>query len=101
MTNYKQVWVDALRSGDFEQCQGTLHNGKGYCCLGVAAKVWGIADGPEMLVQDFTEAEEGPYKVYDAVRKLTPRGIYHDGIDMNDGGKSFKAIADMIEEKWV
>jgi len=31
----KQLWVDALRSGDYNQTTGVLHDGFGYCCLGV------------------------------------------------------------------
>lgn len=32
-------WVDALRSGKYEQTTGVLQDSKGYCCLGVACKV--------------------------------------------------------------
>jgi hypothetical protein len=32
-------WIAALRSGEYNQCGGTLQNKKGYCCLGVACKV--------------------------------------------------------------
>lgn len=33
-------WVKALRSGEYEQCTGELENAKGFCCLGVACKVF-------------------------------------------------------------
>lgn len=38
----KAKWLEALRSGKYQQCQGTLYNGEGYCCLGVLQMV---ADG--------------------------------------------------------
>lgn len=31
----KQLWIEALRSGEYEQTVGTLHNDEGFCCLGV------------------------------------------------------------------
>ena len=33
-------WVEALRSGKYSQCKGTLQNRAGYCCLGVACDVY-------------------------------------------------------------
>lgn len=35
----KQLWLEGLRSGDFQQCSGTLSNGVGYCCLGVLSEL--------------------------------------------------------------
>lgn len=37
----KQKWIDALESGNYQQCRGRLHDGKGYCCLGVLCVVAG------------------------------------------------------------
>lgn len=34
-----RLWVDALRSGRFEQAEGGLRQGKQFCCLGVACEV--------------------------------------------------------------
>jgi hypothetical protein len=31
----KQLWLDALRSGNYSQWQGRLRNGDSFCCLGV------------------------------------------------------------------
>lgn len=33
----KNLWVKALKSGEFKQIKGKLHDGKGYCALGVLA----------------------------------------------------------------
>lgn len=35
-----QKWIDALRSGKYSQTQGQLQDTNGYCCLGVACKVF-------------------------------------------------------------
>lgn len=40
----KALWVAALRSGEYEQCQGALTRvdrmgGESYCCLGVLSKL--------------------------------------------------------------
>lgn len=35
----KAKWVAALRSGEYEQCAGTLRNDSGMCCLGVLCDV--------------------------------------------------------------
>ena len=39
LTENQQKWVDALRSGEFEQTTGSLQDGDAYCCLGVACVV--------------------------------------------------------------
>lgn len=33
-------WVAALRSGEYAQGKHRLHNADGYCCLGVACKIF-------------------------------------------------------------
>lgn len=40
----KQKWVAALRSGEFEQCKGTLRMGDRFCCLGVLSEL-AVRDG--------------------------------------------------------
>jgi hypothetical protein len=37
----KKKWVSALRSGDYEQGRGFLHDGGRFCCLGVLVEVAG------------------------------------------------------------
>lgn len=41
-TEHTQKWLDALRSGEYEQGRGFLELKGNYCCLGVAAAVVGI-----------------------------------------------------------
>ncbi len=35
----RRKWVEALRSGGYQQCREAMARGVGYCCLGVAATV--------------------------------------------------------------
>lgn len=35
----RQLWVEALRSGEYHQARGQLQNVDAYCCLGVACRV--------------------------------------------------------------
>jgi hypothetical protein len=44
MSSKRQAWLEALRSGDYQQGRGALKqkdegNGVVYCCLGVACEV--------------------------------------------------------------
>ena len=101
----KRVWVEALRSGQYEQCKDTLHNltRDSYCCLGVAAKVWGLATDEEMGVEqniDGVACGEVPKNLYDELRSIMGLDLSDRGVNMNDRGKPFPLIADMIEADW-
>lgn len=58
-----QKWVDALRSGEYQQTRGVLESATGFCCLGVACKVlipeakqyWGMGG---RLMGSFPGAQE-------------------------------------------
>jgi hypothetical protein len=111
----KRVWVEALRSGKYKQTQGTLHNLNtgGFCCLGVAAAVWGLAtpekmgtsapwhEGPTEVYEllDWTVGKV-PYEGRDGVEEFKRHPALVEGIEMNDAGKPFTEIADMIERDW-
>lgn len=53
----KQLWTDALRSGDYEQGKGTLRENDKYCCLGVLCEV-AIKDGVDL---PFSKGAKGIY----------------------------------------
>jgi hypothetical protein len=106
----KRVWLEALRSGEYKQTKGTLHNlhDGGFCCLGVAAKVWGVSTPEQMGVYYMATTPDscgGNPSYYAALDELAggwPRQPFiAKGILMNDEGKSFAEIADMIEKEWV
>lgn len=89
---FKAKWVKALRSGKFEQTDGTLKDKDGYCCLGVACHLLGIAD------RALEKTTEGYGQTW-----LAPQGFSLEASEtlasMNDDGKSFRAIASYIEKR--
>ncbi len=102
-------WIKALRSGKFKQGKHALCEVKGktskYCCLGVLCHI---------LKTPYTK--DGELKIYEASQGFLPSTVTRQvGIkninpmllngeyltDMNDvGGKSFKEIANVIEDHY-
>ncbi len=101
----KQRWVDALRSGNYEQghhalCNVEADGSKSYCCLGVLQDVAGEVeflhlDDGGLRPKGFPSSEwMETHGITDGGRKST----MYDLAQMNDsGGKSFREIADYIE----
>lgn len=112
---FKEKWLKALRSGEYEQGHGYLRTSANhFCCLGVAGdlhnnETWQIPDneyavyrtaggGVEMLVRG-----DVPDNVYDALNQFYPDHGVATTItarlaSMNDTRRSFAEIADWIEE---
>ena len=106
----KQRWVDALRSGEYEQGRGCLHNSNGnsFCCLGVLTdlyikehdKEW---HKPGRCTELTFEGNGGtlPPSV------MTWAGLSHrdpcvrggDLATQNDNGMSFDELAQLIEDE--
>ena len=93
----KDLWIEALRSGDYEQgrealCRVDSSGNARYCCLGVLAEV---VEG-----EDAWEVPADPYRVCGLSIKWNGHRLLfsmsHLG-KMNDNGKSFKQIALYIE----
>jgi len=95
-----QEWVDALRGDDYTQQQGTLKGPDGYCCLGVYCSVMG-REPPEVTEKDLVGGDEGPKELYDFCAYSIKEPVLTKGVQMNDGGKSFLEIADMIEKEYL
>lgn len=98
----KQKWVEALRSGKYEQGECALRTSDDkFCCLGVLCDVVapnGWMDGVDEDAFGHTESKHTAY--------LPPgiSGLTQVGDDdaqtltqMNDSGKAFPEIADYIE----
>jgi hypothetical protein len=95
----KSKWVEALRSGNYEQGRGLLRAEDQYCCLGVLCEVAGIEctlsesdgvyafDGESQLPRDDT------YNALGLSSKIGENLAYK-----NDYGRSFSEIADYIEQ---
>lgn len=100
----KQIWVDALRSGDYKQTKGTLHNldDGGFCCIGVACVVWGIATPEKIGVIPYVYGvDEGISEYYSLWRSVhtSLKTVQPILTGMNDKGYAFTEIAKFIEEK--
>lgn len=107
----KAQWVEALRSGTYGQCTGTLRRGDDFCCLGVLADLvperkWINAATKRMervvLPGDFTGS-----RFINLPKFLVSEEAQATLMPMNDGDdahnppirkQSFAEIADWIEE---
>lgn len=120
----KQLWVDALRSGEYMQGRNALakwddDNGElAFCCLGVlceVARLQGVdVESDDLLTEDYEH-----FRLYGGDMELPPptviawagledrRGTYRweyadvtgtsTLVERNDKGASFDQIADTIE----
>lgn len=112
-------WVEALRSGKYEQGTGALRKGGKLCCLGVACEA-AIQNGVKIEVTatrgDAFFRYNGvlchlpePVQTWLGIPKGDP-GLYRDektdgelrAIHANDDmGLSFTAIADLVERNYL
>jgi hypothetical protein len=122
-----QKWIDALRSGKYQQGRGFLHSNKGMCCLGVLCDLFdpkGWHEGEEVTstsIPDTTlyygyEAGQGstsshylPGSVVSWAGLHNSFGVHVFAADkltidlanVNDQPDStFAQIADLIEKNW-
>lgn len=98
----KKQWVDALRSGEYMQTQGTLKNHKGYCCLGVLTDLY-LKEHNEKWEQCGThysyEGDDCNLSPIIQVWSGLNTWIESDLITMNDEEeKTFQEIAEYIKE---
>jgi len=105
----KQKWVDALRSGEYQQTQERLRKEDGFCCLGVLCDLYGKENNVEWNL-----ANNGHnYEFQDKESHLPSSVIEWSGVEdhnpyiiggigtlsgLNDKGFIFNEIADLIEE---
>lgn len=104
-----RAWIEALRSGKYQQANGRLRSSTGYCCLGVACDLYDssrwLPDGTVFTYGDGIKVAEVaglPKDVMAAYCIPDPLG----GLDsmttlawFNDQGKTFNEIADVIERE--
>ena len=123
----KQKWIDALRSGDYEQGSEKLRGPNGYCCLGVLCDLYIKENNKEWDFGGYGEygEETNPqpmdYWYFDEESEFLPESVMNwaklylrnpilrvdDNDEMfefneevstlNDEGYSFSMIADLIE----
>ena len=111
MNENAMKWIEALRSGEYSQTERTLSDKDGFCCLGVACKVYENETGNKLFVNEFGNfIEETLIRDYKCVREWlglsSHDGEFHQSTggriyltELNDEGKSFNEIADLIESE--
>ena len=90
----KAKWVEALRSGEYEQGRGALLRDGRYCCLGVLCVVSGRKIDGENSISGVSAGET--YDLLGAITGLNDR--FDELTNRNDGiGYSMKSFADLAD----
>jgi len=116
-----EEWIVALRGGEWQQCRGSLYNGTGYCCLGVALSEAGGEFTPnerrlyscqsDIGVLDATIPALGEVGEWLSQDRFLPNSGWEGGsgniptqqyvlTEMNDEGWTFEEIASYIEASY-
>jgi len=108
----KEKWLNALRSGEYNQQQNYLKTDEGFCCLGVLCDLYAKENNVDWKKdKDFDE-----YTMFGYVGKLPEHVVKWAGlnnqspevkddngncvflINLNDTGSTFREIAGLIEK---
>lgn len=108
--NNRELWLKALKSGEYEKGIGMLCRNNKYCCLGVASEIL-KTDDVEVIVNQGVS-----WKSYDGENVFAPEyvikalglnnragaGINNTLTRINDSNKTFKPVIEAIEtgEYW-
>lgn len=109
----KEKWLTALRSGEYPQTKGALHNTEGYCCLGVLCDI----AAKEGIVNELPPGEYHLYGTFNGASSYLPvevrvwaglwdeqgnpsTDVYLGLPTVNDNGGTFEEIADLIQERY-
>lgn len=125
----KQKWIDALRSGKYEQGSEKLRSVSGYCCLGVLCDLYAQEHNTEWEFRGNEETNLQPqdYWYFDDQSEFVPESVmdwagfslncpvvkidveeeddedswfYHEGLaDLNDSGYTFNELSKLIQEQ--
>jgi hypothetical protein len=120
MMSLKQKWIDALRSGKYEQAKGRLKkeyddrgrllNEPQYCCLGVLIEIsdedMSPANGVDLVngedwerhFKSIANSVSLDYIVSEFGTEMDTRNAQDQLANLNDRGVGFSKIADFIEE---
>lgn len=91
-----KTWLEALRSGNYEQTDGKLCDEFGYCCLGVLANVMDVL-GSLFQNHDGELTKWGNLDDNSPAVYYLPWDIQESLAGLNDSGNDFKYIANVIE----
>lgn len=111
-----KAWTEALRSGKYKQGAGVLRDESGrFCVLGVLCDLYDPTGWSRGAIRTYTNPAPGfsyrglhdvlPMPVMEQAGIADQRGELWslDGqslAEMNDAGKSFVELADIIEREW-
>jgi len=124
----KEAWVNALRSGKYEQGKEKLRSVSGYCCLGVLCDLYAKETNTEWEFRGNEETNLQPmdYWYYEGESEFLPESVmdwaglslncpvvkvdveeddedpwfYREGLaDLNDSGYTFNDLSKLIEEQ--
>jgi uncharacterized membrane-anchored protein len=101
-----QKWANALRSGEYKQTQGALQDERGFCCLGVACKIF-IPEGEQVTYRGFLSGgvpsiQDNAPEWLDGINYYTNKLLGRGLTELNDlEALTFDEIADVIELVYV
>lgn len=125
----KQKWIDALRSGKYEQGSEKLRTMTGYCCLGVLCNIYAQEHNTQWKFKGYDETNLQPkdYWYFGEQSEFLPEFVmdwaglklncpvvkidvdeddgddawfYHEQIaDLNDSGYTFNDLSNLIEQQ--
>lgn len=97
----KARWIAALRSGEYQQGAGQLHNSHNqFCCLGVLAAISGECawdEAGDAFVGGKQVSSSDEFYLRPEFAGLS-RDVQKSLAKMNDNGRSFTEISDYIEK---
>jgi len=129
-TEVKQKWIDALRSGKYDQGSEKLRSVQGYCCLGVLCDLYSQEQDAEWEFRGITETNLQPqdYWYFEDQSEFLPDSVkewaglpvgnpavrvdvteaddendwfYTDEIaNLNDSGYTFNELSNLIEQQF-
>jgi len=94
-------WLELLRSGQYEQTRGELHNRQGYCCLGVAAEGLFNVEWEFDSTNEWYEYQDG--EEYACDNTLIPSHAEAMGLDQDIGFDElevYNGIVKYIAQDW-
>lgn len=106
----KTKWLEALRSGEYEQGRVMLKDSSSgtctYCCLGVLTELYAQEHNLTFTGQGSHLKKEGPEEYLSSypaqwagLSSNTGRGSIQNTLaELNDAGETFEDIADYIEK---
>lgn len=102
--NSIQKWIDALRSGEYDQTKGLLQNNLGHCCLGVACDIFipesklRINSGNTTMYGGVPSDQKHAPKWLKYMNEVFDAAMGVELTDLNDHeGFSFDEIADLLQ----